>query len=270
MKLSKYQAYQPRLDGTIPYTSEDDAVWADLYKRQIEVTEERACRQFIDGLDTLNLSQNRVPQPREVTQVLSQTTGWAVETVAAVIPPDEFFQLLAHKKFPAASFIRRREDMDYLQEPDIFHEVFGHCPLLTYKTYADFMQEYGQRALESSSLFRKYLFRLFWFTIEFGLIKTDEGVRILGGGILSSFQETLISLKDNVVQSYQPFELDKILRTPYHINTIQPTYFLLENFEQLTSALNKSLPNSIERAIELGDLDFPENKNINEEYSFQC
>ena len=146
----------------------------------------RACDEFIRGLALLNLPNDRVPQLHEINAVLASTTGWQVVQVPALINFDSFFKLLANKQFPVATFIRSNEDFDYLQEPDVFHEIFGHCPLLTDPAFAHFTHTYGKLGYAASPKERQYLARLYWFTVEFGLVKTADGLRIYGGGILSS------------------------------------------------------------------------------------
>lgn len=250
-KATKYVAKSTNPDGTVPYTDDENAMWKQLYERQIEILEGRACKEFIDGLRQLKLSPDRIPQPEEVSRELNKATGWAVEPVEAVIPADEFFTLLANKRFPAASFIRYPEDLDYIEEPDIFHELFGHCPLITLQPYADFLEAYGKKALESDPKDLKYLFRLFWFTIEFGLINTDEGIRIFGGGILSSYQETLEAL-EKPAEAFEPFDVEVALRTPYRIDMIQPQYFVIDDYQTLYDILaDEDLPAKIQRAKEL-------------------
>ena len=245
-------------DGYVPYTDQENKVWKILYDRQIKVLKGRACQEFIDGLKTLNLSKDKIPQPKDINEALSKVTGWGVETVDAVIPPGEFFELLANKKFPAASFIRTEEELDYLREPDIFHEIFGHCPLLTVPAYADFVENYGKIALTATAKQQKYLFRLFWFTIEFGLIKTSEGLRIMGGGILSSYQETLEALVAEQT-GREDFAMEKALRTPYRIDMVQTHYFVLNNFDQLYDVLGKDILDHVDRAISLPDIT-PQNR----------
>lgn len=253
-KKATYVSKQVDKNGNVPYTAEENRVWSILYRRQEKVLSGRSCPEFIDGLKILNFNQNRIPQPNEVNKVLGAATGWGVETVAAVIPPKEFFELLANKKFPAASFIRTEAELDYLKEPDIFHELFGHCPLLTVQAYADFVEAYGKLALKANSKQRKYLFRLFWFTIEFGLIQSPEGLRIMGGGILSSYQETQECLvKKNTGR--EPFDIDKALRTPYRIDMVQNHYYILENFDQLYTILNADILDRIDKVSELPDLE---------------
>ena len=146
-KSSKYEAKVPDENGIIPYTDEEHGVWADLYERQMEIIPGRVCDEFLEGLEELNLPSDRIPQPGEVSDVLAEKTGWEVAPVPALINFDRFFKLLSEKKFPAASFIRTREEMDYLQEPDIFHEIFGHTAMLTHQAFADFTEAYGKARL---------------------------------------------------------------------------------------------------------------------------
>jgi len=251
-KEAKYTAHELDENGNVPWTDEENAVWKALYDRQYEVIKGRACQEFIDGLNRLNLSPDRIPQPHEVTKVLQETTGWSVEPVAAVIPAKEFFTLLANKKFPAATFIRTMEELDYLQEPDIFHEVFGHCPLLTNQAYADFVEAYGKMALSVDPKKRKLLFRIFWYTIEFGLIHTTEGVRILGGGILSSYEETLFAVREKH-PPYLNFKTEEALRTPFRIDIVQPQYFVIEDYNSLYEIMSQDLVEKIDIAKEEGD-----------------
>ena len=252
-KLSKYVAHSPLADGTIPYTAEENKVWEKLYRRQEKIIVNRACDEFIEGLEKLNLSKTRIPQPTEVSDALMRETGWAVEPVEAVIPAKEFFTLLANKKFPAASFIRTFDEIDYLQEPDIFHEVFGHCPLLTNQHYADFVEKYGKLALEATPQQRKFLFRVFWFTVEFGLIATREGHKVYGGGILSSFKETISALDHENGAKYCNFTIQQALRTPFIINKVQNLYFVIHSFKEMHNILDRDIMPLIDEAIELGD-----------------
>ena len=243
----------PDSNGDMPFTQEEDEIWRRLFDQQIEVIQGRACSEYILGLEKLNFPTDRVPMPKEVGESLRACTGWIPEPVPAVIGPTAFFTLLANKKFPAACFIRREEDFLYIKEPDIFHEFFGHLPMLTNQYYADFVEAYGKFALTCDKKHFKYLFRLFWFTVEFGLIKTDEGDRIYGGGILSSIGETKTALNNNEVQ-YIDFDILTAFRTPYRIDIPQTLYFKIESFKQLYGALSVDLKAVIEKAAELGDI----------------
>lgn len=249
---SNYKAKTPDANGIIPYTTEEDSVWRDLYARQIKVIENRACKEYIEGLRILDLPNDRVPQCKEVSDSLTKATGWAVHPVAALIPFDEFFTLLANKKFPAASFIRTREELDYLKEPDIFHEVFGHCPLLTNQVYADFMQKYGELGLKATQKDRVLLARLFWFTIEFGLINTKDGLRIYGAGILSSKEETIYALENPIPQRKKFSPLDA-LRTPYRYDIKQSIYFVIDSYREFFDLIHTDIMGLIRESQQLGE-----------------
>jgi phenylalanine-4-hydroxylase len=251
----QYSTKKPDKNGFVQYTEEEHAVWSYLYKRQIETIKNRGCIEFKEGLKKLELSPSEIPQASHINTQLEKFTGWNVEMVPAVIPAEDFFQLLSQKKFPMATFIRTQEQIDYLQEPDIFHEVFGHCPLLTLPSYANFVENYGKLALSATKKQRKYLFRLFWFSIEFGLIKRKNAFEIYGGGILSSYQETIYALeKEKYDLDYLPFNELAMMKTPFRIDQIQPLYYYIESFDDLFKAINKDLINIVDQAIEQGDL----------------
>lgn len=253
-KSSQYVSKIPNEKGVYSYTPEEDAIWRDLYARQQKLLLGKACDAYLEALERIELNQTRVPQLKEVSKRMAEYTGWGVEGVPALIPPQQFFTLLAEKKFPAATFVRTREEFDYLQEPDIFHEVFGHCPLLTNEVYAAFMQRYGEVAL---SLDKKYywpLLRLYWFTVEFGLMKQPDGrARIYGAGIVSSVGETEYAL--GAVPEHRPFDLVQVLRTPYRIDIYQTVYYVIESFEQLFKLVENDLAETVKEASELGLLE---------------
>lgn len=246
-----YVSKAPDENGHIDYGPVDDATWARLYDRQIKHIQNKACDDYIKGIELLGFSSNRIPQHDEVTKRLSGHHGWGVQQVAALIPASEFFTLLANKKFPAASFIRLPEELDYIMEPDIFHEFFGHCPLLTNKAYAEFMYAFGKIALEAKPKDRVQLFRLFWFTIEFGLINTPQGLRAYGGGILSSFGETTYALESSVPErlAFDPVEA---LRTPFRIDILQPIYYVINSFDDLFHLIDQDLHKLLATARALG------------------
>ena len=252
----QYVSKQSDANGKVPYTPQEDNTWNFLIERQNKIVENRACDEFILGLEKLDLPKDRIPQNHEVSEKLKFHTGWSVESVPAVIPAEEFFGLLANKKFPAATFIRIPEEVDYLEEPDIFHEIYGHCPLLTHPAYADFMEQYGNLALIANKKQRTRLFRLFWYTIEFGLVNTQKGLRIYGGGILSSKAETQYALDINMGPELENLDIPKILRTPFRIDMIQPNYFVLNSFDELYKILDKNIMNLVDQAIELGDFPY--------------
>ena len=229
--MVQYVAKWPNKNGVIDWSDTENKTWHQLITRQNQVVQNRACDEFIAGLDALQLSSNAVPQLATVNNVLKKT-GWEMIPVSGTVLIDEFFTLLKNRKFPVANFIRVPEELDYLQQPDVFHELFGHAPLLLNQTYADFMQWYGNMALEFSQKKRKILSRLFWYTIEFGLLNTKNGLRIFGGGILSSYAETKFCLESDKPKRF-PFDLSKILRTDYDYKKIQQNYFILESLEHL-------------------------------------
>ena len=250
-KVTKYISKLPDERGVIEWSEEENAVWRDLYERQIKIVGDRACSEFMDGIETLNLPTDRVPQLDEVSAVLQRTTGWQCHQVPALIGFGEFFRLLSEKKFPVATFIRSREEFDYLQEPDIFHEIFGHCPLLTNPAFANFTQTYGKLGLAASKEDRVYLARLYWFTVEFGLLKTEKGLRIYGGGILSSPGESIYSIESDEPQR-KSLDVIDVLRTPYRIDIMQPIYFIIDKIEQLDTISEMDLMACVEQAKTMG------------------
>lgn len=252
-KTTSYRSKLPGADGRIAYTAEEDAIWRDLHARQRALLPGRACGAYLEGLRLLALPEDRVPQLAEVDAALARASGFGVAAVPALISPKRFFKLLAARKFPAATFIRRREDFDYIEEPDVFHEIFGHCPLLTQPVYADFLQRYGEVALSLDKAWLWRLQRLFWFTVEFGLIREAEGLRIYGAGIVSSSRETPWALEEPSVER-QPFDLLTVLRTPYRIDILQPVYYVIDDWQELLDLLRADLLPLLEEAERLGPL----------------
>lgn len=251
--MSRYIAKTPNTEGIVEYDVIEHETWHKLYVRQKEIIQHRACDEFIFGLENIAFSHNKIPQCHEINHRLGEITGWGVQPVPALIQSDEFYRLLKSCRFPVATFIRRPEDFDYLKEPDLFHEYFGHCPLLTNQAYADFVGWYANYALQQSSKEkRRLLLRLFWFTIEFGLFKTKTGWRIYGGGILSSPGETVYAV-ESAVPERRPFVLEEVLRTPYRYDVMQPIYYYLESFEDLYQLMQVDLDAYVEEALVKGD-----------------
>lgn len=246
-----YQAKTPNKEGFIGYTAEENKTWQTLYSRQSQIVKNRACDEFVQGLHCLGITAARIPQCQEVNAAFQRSTGWRVQPVDAIIPHDFFFELLAKRIFPAAAFIRRPEDLDYLQEPDIFHEIFGHCPLLTEPFYADFMQKYGELALKACPADREYLARLYWFTIEFGLIKTLKGLRVYGAGILSSKTETVYALESPAPERRPLNDGLLALQTLYDIDRLQPIYYVIDSYAALYDLLRNDIMGLIHRAQDL-------------------
>ncbi|BDM65184.1 phenylalanine 4-monooxygenase [Shewanella sp. NFH-SH190041] len=250
-KCSSYVAKEANSDGTIEYSVSEHNIWQQLYQRQEGHLPQRACQAYLHGMDALQLPKHRIPQLSEVDDVLQQTTGWRTAPVPALISFARFFELLAHRQFPVATFIRSQDEFDYLQEPDIFHEIFGHCPLLTNTAFARFSELYGQLGLNASKDERVYLARLYWFTVEFGLLRNTHGdLRIYGGGILSSPAETLYALGDQPQR--KEFDLLDVLRTPYRIDILQPIYFVIDSIDMLNEISAQDIMLGIKSARQLG------------------
>src|SRR6201981_1616182 len=179
------------------YTEEEHAIWRVLFDRQQRLLQGRACREYLDGLGELGVEAKGIPDFRRLSEVLDAATGWRIVAVPGLGPDDVFFAYLARRRVPSACLIRRRDQLDYLQEPDIFHDICGHVPLLMNPVFADYMQAYGEGGLKASGLGHlEQLARLYWYTVEFGLIATEEGLRIYGSGILSSGGESAYCLAD--------------------------------------------------------------------------
>jgi phenylalanine-4-hydroxylase len=225
-------------DWTIPqgwsaYTAEDHQTWLTLYDRQAAILPGRACRQYLDGLAALDLRGHGIPEFGALSERLHALTGWQVVAVPGLVPEDVFFEHLANRRFPAGNFIRRPDQLDYLQEPDIFHDVFGHVPMLTDPVFADYMVEYGRGGLRAGGFGRlANLARLYWYTVEFGLLRTDEGLRIYGAGIVSSRTESVFAL-DDASPNRLGFDLQRVLRTPYRIDDFQQVYFVIDSLQAL-------------------------------------
>ena len=250
-----YASKRPGPDGRVSYTAEEDAVWGELFTRQMAFLEGRAAPAFFDGIAKLGLGADRVPQVADIDRRLGALTGAGVEGVPAIIPPARFFELLSRRRFPVATFLRRREDMDYIEEPDLFHEVFGHCPLLTDPDYAAFIERFGRTAVALGKDCSWRLFRLFWFTVEFGMIRTPYGLRAFGAGIVSSPSEAAFATSGKA--EMREFDLMEVLRLPYRIDIVQPVYFVIDSFAQLADAIEGDLGAAIRTAKRLGDLPPP-------------
>jgi phenylalanine-4-hydroxylase len=251
--MSQYTAKIADSKGFIHYTDTENHTWQTLIERQDEIAKRYACDEFVKGLSLLNMPRDRVPQCKDINEVLMELTGWSVTPVPALIPEEEFYNLLANKQFPAASFIRIPEHLNYLPEPDIFHEFYGHCPLLTNQAYADFVEWYGKTALNCSKQQFTILARLFWFTIEFGLFKQGDNVKVYGGGILSSYEETIYSATSDIPRR-KTLDFLEAMRTPYRYDEIQKLYFYIESMEQLYEFQHIDFETLLQQTSELGDL----------------
>jgi len=227
-----------RADWTIPqgwdrYTPSEHAVWNALYDRQTELLRGRACDAFVAGMNALPIEPDRIPDFEQLGEVLLRATGWQVVAVPGLVPDEVFFEHLAHRRFPAGRFIRRAEQLDYLEEPDVFHDVFGHAPLLMNPVIADFIQAYGEGGLRAQRLGTlPLLARVYWYTVEFGLVRQPEGLRIYGAGIASSRTESVFALDDDSPHRLG-FDLERVLRTRYRIDDFQECYFVLDHLDDL-------------------------------------
>lgn len=215
------------------YGAQEHATWRKLFERQSRLLVGRACEEYLAGLDQLGVCADGIPDFQKLNDVLGRTTGWQIVAVPGLVPEEVFFGHMAERRFVATRWIRQPAQMDYLQEPDIFHDVFGHVPLLTNPAFANYLQAYGRgglKALRLGSL--DMLARLYWYTVEFGLLHTPDGPRIYGAGILSSKGESIYCLDDPHPKRIA-FDLKRILRTRYRIDDFQENYFVIDSFEQL-------------------------------------
>lgn len=225
-------------DWTVPqdwahYTAEEHAVWDMLFERQARLLPGRASEAWLRGLDVLKLSRSGIPDFEELSERLMRLTGWQVVAVPGLVPDHVFFDHMANRRFVAGNFIRRPDQLDYLQEPDVFHDVFGHVPMLADPVFADYLAAYGrggQRALELGAL--AHLSRLYWYTVEFGLVAEPAGLRIYGSGIVSSFAESRFAL-DDPSPNRIAFDMKRVMRTEYRIDDFQQNYFVIPSFEEL-------------------------------------
>lgn len=220
------------------YPAADHDTWGKLYERQRALLVGRASDEFLQAQDAMGMSPDRIPRFSELNEILGKTTGWTIIGVEGLLPELDFFEHLANRRFPVSWWIRRPDQIDYIAEPDLFHDLFGHVPLLMNPVFADYMQAYGAGGVKAHAIDPQalvHLTRLYWYTVEFGLINTPQGLRIYGAGIVSSKGESLYSLEDGAPNRIG-FDLERIMRTRYRIDTYQKTYFVIDSFEQLMQA----------------------------------
>ncbi|HBK55121.1 MAG TPA: phenylalanine 4-monooxygenase [Xanthomonadales bacterium] len=220
------------------YSREDHRVWAQLFERQRTILPGRACREFLDAQDAMGMGADAIPRFDQLNEVLAATTGWRLIGVEGLLPELCFFEHLANRRFPVTWWIRDAEHIDYISEPDLFHDLFGHVPLLMNPIFAEYMAAYGRGGVKAHGLGADALValtRLYWYTVEFGLIATPEGLRIYGAGIVSSKGESIHCL-ESPAPNRLGFDLERIMRTRYRIDTYQKTYFVIDGFEQLFAA----------------------------------
>ena len=215
------------------YTAQEHAVWKTLFERQGRLLPGRACDAFVKGMLDLPIGPDRIPDFRRLSEVLMKKTGWEIVAVPGLVPDEVFFGHLANRRFPAGQFIRKPHELDYLEEPDVFHDVFGHVPMLMNPVIADYIQAYGEGGLKARTLGKlDQLARVYWYTVEFGLVQQADGLRIYGAGIASSFTESVFSL-DSASPNRIGFDLERVMRTHYRIDDFQETYFVVESLEAL-------------------------------------
>lgn len=220
------------------YTAQEHAVWKTLFERQTQLLPGLACDAFVEGMKNLPITADCIPDFVQLSEALQPATGWQVVAVPGLVPDKVFFEHLANRRFPAGNFIRRAHQLDYLEEPDVFHDVFGHVPMLMHPVMADFIQAYGEAGLRAQRLGKlTELARVYWYTVEFGLVCQPEGLRLYGAGIASSYSESVFS-----VQSESPnrigFDLERVMRTHYRIDDFQESYFVLKDLQDLLELAN--------------------------------
>lgn len=220
------------------YSDADHETWAALFMRQREILAGRACGEFIEAQDAMGMNAGTIPRFSDLNAVIESSTGWTLVGVEGLLPELDFFDHLANRRFPVTWWIRKPEQLDYIAEPDLFHDLFGHVPLLMTPVFADYMQAYGKGGVKAHAIGQDaltHLTRLYWYTVEFGLIRTGEGLRIYGSGIVSSKGESIYCL-ESPAPNRIAFDLQRVMRTRYRIDTFQKTYFVIDSFEQLFEA----------------------------------
>ncbi len=220
------------------YTAADHDVWRQLYQRQREVLAGRASDEFLQAQDAMGMTPDAIPKFSELNKILKATSGWTLIGVEGLLPELDFFDHLANRRFPVSWWIRRPDQIDYIEEPDLFHDLFGHVPLLMLPVFADYMQAYGRGGVKAHGIgpeALQMLTRLYWYTVEFGLIRQKGGLRIYGSGIVSSKGESIHCLESDAPNRIG-FDLERIMRTRYRIDTYQKTYFVIDSYDQLIEA----------------------------------
>ncbi len=215
------------------YSAEEHATWKTLFERQTGLLPGRACDEFVQGMRDLPIGPEQIPDFRRLSEVLMQRTGWQVVAVPGLVPDEVFFEHLANRRFPSGQFIRKPQQLDYLEEPDVFHDVFGHVPMLMNPAIADYIQAYGVGGLRAQQLGKLgNLARVYWYTVEFGLVQQADGVRIYGAGIASSYTESVFALDDPSPNRIR-FDLERVMRTQYRIDDFQESYFVIDSLDDL-------------------------------------
>ena len=237
------------------YTPQEHAVWKMLFERQSKLLPGRACNEFVRGMQDLPIGPDQIPNFEQLSETLSQRTGWQIVAVPGLVPDDVFFEHLAHRRFPAGHFIRKPHELDYLEEPDVFHDVFGHVPMLMNPAIADYIQAYGEGGLRAKRLgVLEKLARVYWYTVEFGLVKQPGGLRVYGAGIASSATETVFSVEDDSPNRVA-FDLERVMRTNYRIDDFQESYFVLDNLNDLLELARIDFAPLYERVADASDFE---------------
>ena len=241
--------------GWSQYTPQEHAVWKTLFERQSKLLPGRACNEFVRGMQDLPIGPDQIPNFEQLSETLSQRTGWQIVAVPGLVPDDVFFEHLAHRRFPAGPFIPKPHELDYLEEPDVFHDVFGHVPMLMNPAIADYIQAYGEGGLRAKRLgVLEKLARVYWYTVEFGLVKQPDGLRVYGEGIASSATETVFSVEDDSPNRVA-FDLERVMRTNYRIDDFQETYFVLDNLNDLLELARIDFAPLYERVADASDFE---------------
>jgi phenylalanine-4-hydroxylase len=244
-----------RGDSWEDYTADEHAVWKTLFERQTKLLPGRACDEFVQGMRALPIDADQIPDFRRLSQVLMRHTGWQVVAVPGLVPDEVFFDHLANRRFPAGQFVRKRNQLDYLEEPDVFHDVFGHVPMLMNPVIADYIQAYGVGGLRAQKLgVLPNLARVYWYTVEFGLVTQSDGLRIYGSGIVSSHTETIFALEDPSPNRIR-FDLERVMRARYRIDDFQETYFVLGDLAELLELARIDFAPRYERVKRQPDLE---------------
>jgi len=237
------------------YTQQEHGVWKTLYARQSKLLPGHACDEFVQGMQALPIGAGAIPDFRRLSDVLMKHTGWQVVAVPGLVPDEVFFDHLANRRFPAGQFVRSVDQLDYLEEPDVFHDVFGHVPMLLNPVIADYIQAYGVGGLRAQRLgVLTHLARVYWYTVEFGLLEQKEGLRIYGSGIVSSYSETRFALEDASPNRLR-FNLERAMRTRYRIDDFQETYFVIRSLDELLQLAHIDFAPLYERVVKQSEFE---------------
>ena len=225
------------------YALEKHEVWAELVSRRMPVLREHACQEYLDGFHTLGIRSDSIPNLAEINQRLEPKTGWNATPVSGFLPPDAFFEMLAARRFPTTTWLRSRQSLEYTPEPDIFHDVFGHVPMHAHPVFADFLQQYGKVCAglrDKDSLER--MGRLFWFTVEFGVIRQAGRIRLYGSGLISSHGESnhVIQAANGGGPEIRDFNLDQVMNQEFIVSEMQKVLYAVDSFEQIYEAAHEA------------------------------